>query len=93
MAERLRAAFDAGDLDLLAPLLHPDVRWGNCHNRDQVLEWYGVLRAHGMRARVSETQVHGDSIVLGVTVSGQVGTAYQTFRVEDDLVVEIRNSA
>jgi hypothetical protein len=35
VAERLRAAFDTADLDLLASVLHPDVRWGGgpagCH--------------------------------------------------------------
>ena len=50
VAAGLTAAFSVGDLDQLAPLLAPDVRWGGeedtaqtCHGRTQVLAWYRRL--------------------------------------------------
>ena len=48
IAERLRSALEGRDLTTLAGILDPDVRWGGeedtpqtCHNRADVLAWYG----------------------------------------------------
>jgi ankyrin repeat protein len=102
VAEQLRTAFDAGELDVLGSLLHPDVRWGagpgGCHNRAQVLEWYQVLQARGVRSRVSEALLEGDAIVLGLAVTrppgaphaGRPETTYQVFKVSGGAIVEIR---
>jgi ketosteroid isomerase-like protein len=101
LAQQLRTAFDSGDLDLLGTLIAADARWGwgagGCHNRAQVLEWYGVLQAQGVRSRVSEALVRGDAVVLGFALAGKGGgrlrssdALYQVFKVADGAVVEIR---
>ena len=89
VGERLRTAFETSDADLFGTLLHPDVRWGGgprgCWNRDQVLDWYRVLRARVGPVAVREVVVHDDAVELGLS-----GDRSQTFRVEDGLIVEIR---
>jgi hypothetical protein len=78
--ERLAAligqALAAADLEAYASLLHPEVRWGApgdpsppCQNRSQVLAWYRNGREAGSRARVTETVVAGDKILVGLRVS------------------------
>ena len=101
VAERLRAAFDTADLDLLASVLHPDVRWGGgpagCHTRAQVLEWYQVLHANGVTSQVTELAVHGDAVLLGLSVTrpadhpraDRPAHAYQVFRLADGAVIDI----
>ena len=71
IADRVRRALDAADLDELAALLSPDVQWGapddptpSCRNRNQVLRWY----AKGRRATVTEVEVHGNALLVGVTL-------------------------
>ncbi len=103
VAERLRAAFDTADLDLLAAILHPDVRWGGgpagCHNRAQVLEWYRVLHAQGVTSRVTEVAVYGDAVLLGLDVTrpaehpraDRSAHAYQVFRLADGAVSYIHD--
>ncbi len=106
VAAGLTAAFAVGDLDQLAPLLAPDVRWGGdedteqtCHTRGQVLAWYQGLRLQGVRVQVLETQIRGDAVVLRMAVQWPRGwdgadlhrsTQEQVFRVRDGLVVDIR---
>jgi len=106
VAAGLTAAFSVGDLDQLAPLLAPDVRWGGdedteqtCHTRGQVLAWYQGLRLQGVRVQVLETQIRGDAVVLRMAVQWPRGwdgadlhrsTQEQVFRVRDGLVVDIR---
>jgi hypothetical protein len=89
IGERLRAAFETGDADLLGSLLHPDVRWGGgprgCWRRDQVLEWYRVLGERLGPVQVSRIAVHEDAVELLLT-----GDRSQTFTVADGLIVEIR---
>ena len=59
IARRLTSALQARDLESLGEILAPDVRWGGeedtpqtCHNRADVLAWYGGLHARGFRASV-----------------------------------------
>jgi ankyrin repeat protein len=90
---RLRDAFETGDADLLASLLHPDVRWGSgggraCWNRDQVMDWYRVLRERFGPVRVGRTEVHEDGVQLFVPVPGRPDWS-QTFRVAGESIVEI----
>jgi hypothetical protein len=90
---RLRVAFDTGDADLLASLLHPDVRWGGgggraCWNRAQVLDWYRVLRERFGPVRVGRTEVHDDRVRLFVPVPGRPDWS-QTFRVAGSSIIEI----
>jgi RimJ/RimL family protein N-acetyltransferase len=78
LAGRVRLALEAADLDSYAELLDPGVRWGPpgdpvppCQNRAQVLAWYQRGRAAGTRARVTETLVSGDRILVGLKVTGR----------------------
>jgi ketosteroid isomerase-like protein len=105
IAERVRTAFESADLTAIAELLDPNVRWGapddrapSCQNRDQVLGWYRLGRAAGVRARVSELVVHGDKILVGLKVVGnqaaeeQGGEAdrWQVLTIRGGHVVDIR---
>ncbi len=96
IADQVRLALDTGDLDLIASLLSPDVHWGApgsatppCRNRDQVLKWYAKGRAEGRRATVSEVEVHGDGILVGLRLEdGQA--RWQVLRVGPEGVNDIR---
>jgi hypothetical protein len=77
IARQVRAALQEADLTGYKELLDPNVTWGapddassGCHNRDQVLTWYRRGRAAGVEAEVTETLVHGDRILVGLTVVG-----------------------
>ena len=57
--------------------IDPDVTWGapgaespSCQNRNQVLRWYQKGREAGVRAVVSEVTVHGDRLLVSMTVRG-----------------------
>jgi RimJ/RimL family protein N-acetyltransferase/ketosteroid isomerase-like protein len=76
LAARVRSALEAADLDAYSDLLDRDVRWGPpgdpvppCRNRGQVLAWYARGRDAGARARVTETVVAGDKILVGLKVA------------------------
>jgi ketosteroid isomerase-like protein len=101
---RIQAAMGSADLASFADLLAPDVHWGapddpdqSCRNRDQVLAWYRRGRDAGVRARVTETTVFGDNIVVGLMVTGrpapegadQATQRWQVLTVGDEGVVEI----
>jgi ankyrin repeat protein len=99
IARHLEAAYADRDLELLASLLHPEVRWtGDCTSRDQVLDWYRALIADGTVAAVESVEVHGDAVLLGVRVSRPAEGArpapaqhlYQLFTVAGTEIVEIR---
>jgi hypothetical protein len=77
IAQEVSAALATADLAACRELLDPDVRWGPPggpsppgQNRDQVLAWYRRGREAGVRARVSETAVRGDQILIGLKVAG-----------------------
>ncbi|HEX3425794.1 MAG TPA: ankyrin repeat domain-containing protein [Acidimicrobiales bacterium] len=57
LAETLRIAYDAVDLELFSRLLDPDVTWGGgpmgCHNRDEVIGWYRESVDRGARGAVT----------------------------------------
>jgi RimJ/RimL family protein N-acetyltransferase/ketosteroid isomerase-like protein len=76
LAGQVRQALEAADLDAYADLLDRGVRWGPpgdpvppCRSRAQVLAWYQRGRDAGTRARVTETVVAGDKILVGLKVS------------------------
>jgi len=82
LAGRVRQALEAADLTAYADLLDPAVRWGPpgdpsplCRSRDQVLAWYRRGRDAGTRARVTETLVSGDRILVGLKVTGSQAAA------------------
>jgi hypothetical protein len=101
IAERLRSAFEQQDLGILAGVLDSDVRWGGeedtpetCHNRADVLAWYGGLIDQGFRASVAAAAVEPDRIVLTLDVTGPGrGTRrnHQVFRIASGHIVDIRS--
>ncbi len=77
IAEQVGVALGAADLSTFAELLDPNVHWGPpdaaapvCKNRDQVLAWYSRGRQSGLRARVTQVEVTGDRILVGMLVTG-----------------------
>ena len=80
IAQQVKMALEAADLAAFSDLLDPNVRWrpGDpsppCQNRDQVLAWYRRGRQAGIRARVSETVVLADRILVGLKVLGNQAT-------------------
>jgi SnoaL-like domain len=100
LAQRLRSAFETQDLSTLAGILDPDVRWGGeedtpqtCHNRAEVLAWYGDLHARGFRATVVETVVEPHHIFLTLDVTrpdGGTSRNSQVFRIAGGRIVDIR---
>jgi ketosteroid isomerase-like protein len=101
---RVRGGFEAalrGDLDVIADLLDPDVKWhggdpnalGACHNRDQALE---VMRARlGRRPAIELVDVidAGDKVVVimrpASTSGGPVTTVANLTTFRDGKVVEM----
>ena len=102
LAGKVRAALEAADLDGYRDLLDPGVTWGApddprpaCTNRDQVLDWYRRGRARGVRARVTETAVGVDRILVGLEVAdgdpaGVRSQRWQVLGVRSGRIVDIR---
>ncbi len=96
IADRVRQALDTSDLDAFRALLSPDVHWGPpgdatppCRTRDQVLTWYAKGRARGVRATVTEVEVHGNALLVGLRF-GDGHERWQVMRVGPDGVNDIR---
>lgn len=68
-------AVAAGDVDAIAPVLHPDVRWHagdpahGCQNRHQALAWLRRPEARGLRRLVDLIDA-GDGRYLAVLQPG-----------------------
>ncbi|MGP8058606.1 MAG: nuclear transport factor 2 family protein [Acidimicrobiales bacterium] len=104
IAGQVQAALQTADLIAYRELLDPNVTWGapddhesGCRNRDQVLAWYRRGRAKGVRANVTETVVHKDKILVGLTIldaqssdSDDQNQRWQILTVKDGLIVDIR---
>lgn len=103
LAAQVRGALEAANLDAYAELLGRDVRWGPpgdpvppCRSRAQVLAWYQRGRETGTRARVIETVVAGDKILVGLKVSrtaapdaGAESDRWQVLTVRDGQITDI----
>jgi ankyrin repeat protein len=98
IARHLESACRDLDLDLLASVLHPQVRWtGLCEDRAAVLDWYRAVLAEGIEATVRSVEVDRDAVVVGLVVARRPQGArpapaqqlYQVFTVHDAQVVEI----
>lgn len=74
-AEHARRGFEAalrGDVDAIAPLLDPEVRWhggdtsaaGGCHNRDEVLGFMRQALARRRTVELVDVIDVGDKVVL-----------------------------
>ena len=99
VARHLEVAYRHRNLELLESLLHPEVQWtGVCSNRAEVLDWCRGLLVDGINAAVESVEVHGDAVVLGLSVARQSEGArpaapellYQVFTVEDAQIIDIR---
>jgi len=96
IAERVRAALDSADLEQMAALLSSDVHWGApddpappCRNRSQVLRWFEKGRAAGRRGTVTDVEVHGNALLVGLRLdTGE--ERWQVMRVGPDGVNDIR---
>ncbi|HEX5117633.1 MAG TPA: ankyrin repeat domain-containing protein [Pseudonocardiaceae bacterium] len=99
VAHQLATAYRNLDLELLATLLHPQVRWtGLCNSSAEVLDWYRGLLADGTRPTVDSVAVDRDAVVLGLSLSRTAEGArpapperlYQVFTVDDGAIVRIQ---
>jgi hypothetical protein len=103
LAARVRYAMEAVDLEMMGELLAPDARWGapeqevpTCRNAREILSWYELARANGVRADITEVVVVHDAIVVGLTIlasapaKSKVTTRWQVLSVVDGRVAEIR---
>jgi ketosteroid isomerase-like protein len=105
VAARIEVALAANDVNAMADLLDPNVRWGapddptpSCQNRRQVLEWFQRGRDAGVHARVTEVSAHGHHVLVRLQVSGNPtaeaeGSAverWQVMAVDGGRVVDIR---
>jgi RimJ/RimL family protein N-acetyltransferase len=97
IAGQVRQALEAADLGSYADLLDDGVRWGPpgdpvppCRSREQVLAWYHRGREAGTRARVTETLVAGDKILVGLKVSGPADAALQAGEADRWQVLTVR---
>lgn len=98
VADRLAAALDRADLELLAGLLHPKARWGSCTDSGQVLDWYRARHAAGVRTEIRGTHIRGDVIVLDLVVHNpddvapteRPDTVCQVFRIAEGAIADIR---
>ena len=60
-----------------------------CRNRRQVLQWYERGRAAGRRASVTDLEVHGDALLIGLRLeTGE--ERWQVMRVGPEGVTDIR---
>jgi RimJ/RimL family protein N-acetyltransferase/ketosteroid isomerase-like protein len=103
LAAQVRSALEAADLDAYADLLDRGVRWGMpgdpvppCRSRAQVLAWYRRGREAGTRARVVETVVAGDKILVSLKVArtaapddGAESDRWQVLTVRDGRIADI----
>lgn len=103
LAAQVRSVLEAADLDAYADLLDSGVRWGlpgdpvpPCRNRAQVLAWYRRGREAGTRARVVETVVAGDKLLVGLKVArdsapdaAAESDRWQVLTVRDGQIIDI----
>lgn len=104
LAERVRSALAAEDLDRYRGLLAPDARWGppdepvgGCQDRNEIIAWYRAARDAGMRAALDEVVVGRDALLVGLTVFGRGGGGperpgeprWQVLAVRDGLIADI----
>ncbi len=96
IADQVRRAMEAGDLEQLAPLLSLDVRWGPpgsanppCKNRRQVLSWYARAKDAGRSGTVTDVEVHANALLVGLRLDdGQ--ERWQVLRVGPEGINDIR---
>ena len=104
LAARVRDAMESADLTQIGVLLTPNARWGapeqevpTCRNSRQILTWYGAAKEKGVRAKVTDTVVIGEHIVVGLKMHSTDGSSnapdgerWQVLTVADGRIDEIR---
>ncbi|HEX9335589.1 MAG TPA: hypothetical protein VF892_06875, partial [Pseudonocardiaceae bacterium] len=91
LADRLLAAMTATDFAAFGELLGPDVRWGNCTRREQVLNHYRRSYDTGVRIEVLGSGIDGDTILVDLVrhADGLSEPMQQAFRVAGGVIVFI----
>jgi ketosteroid isomerase-like protein len=98
--EAARRGYDAvlrGDLEQIAPILHPNVRWhggdpdfeGACHSRSDVLEFVRAARQRGAIGELVDVVDAGDQVVVLLRPRGQEEIVANLTTFRDGLVVEM----
>lgn len=98
---KLNSLYGSSDFDELEGFLDPDVYWGapddheqGCHNRQQVIDRWRHAKGAGVSAQVTEIEINGDKILIGIDVTGREGSAYtesrwQVLTVKESMIIEI----
>lgn len=102
VAEPYRHAVEAADLDAIADLLDPLVRWGpaewpdaGCRTRKDALRHYRQGKAAGASATVTELSPGDDKMLVALRVTGMRDAPevevdiWQAITVRDDKIVDI----
>jgi hypothetical protein len=98
IAGQIGDALISADLDAFSDLLDPNAHWGEgrypraegCTNRKEVLKWYRQARAAGVRALVTATEIRGDQILVGLSITGRdEPERWQVLTVRDSKVIDI----
>jgi ketosteroid isomerase-like protein len=103
LADRLRAALTARDLDAFGMLLSDDVRWGSddhprkCRSRSDVLATFARLMSEGAEGAITELAVGTDGILCGLAVAWPTPSQhpddrnlFHVYLVRDGRIVEIQ---
>jgi ketosteroid isomerase-like protein len=103
LADRLRTALTARDLDAFGRLLSDDVRWGSddhpraCRNRSDVLATFARLISEGAEGAITELAVGTEGILCGLTVAWPTPAQhpddrelFHVYLVRDGQIVEIQ---
>jgi hypothetical protein len=105
LATRVRVAMETIDLASMSEMLAPNAKWGapeqevpTCQNAQEILSWYDLARANGVRADIKEVVVNGEHIVVGLKVlankeidpKAKNRTRWQVMSVHDGRIAEIR---
>ncbi len=103
LAEQVRTALEARDLDAFGALLSDDVRWGDddhprrCRSRSDVLATFRRLMDEGAEADITELVAGTNGLLCGLVVKWPTPgddpserTLFHVYLVRNDLIVEIQ---
>lgn len=96
LAEKIRQAFEAHDLDAFGALLRDDVHWGDddhprrCRNRGEVLAVFRHGLANGLDATITELETGTRGVLCGLSlttltpVKGVPANFFHVYLVDDE---------
>jgi ketosteroid isomerase-like protein len=105
LAARVRNAMETIDLTTMGELLAPNAKWGapeqevpTCQNAQEILSWFDLAQANGVRAEIKSVDVVGGHLVVGLKVlankdidpKAKNRTRWQVMSVRDGRIAEIR---